>query len=378
MPPCLLDFLTRPNAVPDSRNSAPGSVTTNALWEPASGIIDWSEFNYETLISCWGPVLQHPQSSFPRTEPPLGARELEIFNEDSLDHFLSRSIIAQVRFGLQVGWSIRYGQGHERAVDIGRGGRAKKNPGEVDARLFPDLAGTLLDQRTAAGGYRNLCPGETKLYTKWSSSERKADFLEPFSQIQSYCGRQWNVRYGYVIPQEELCVVRITKKDPGPGLVATKPSRNVSPPDYRTHKRPFSTETISSGLGPVSIDEASGYQDENPNVGFKPVEFKSIPWTNSGPQTMTVELALWWLHMMASVPDRDISVKACYPPLHSWVWKENRYEHISAGWTQIDKPQNGAILSPDTPEAPEASSTSAGTRSVPNKEKGKAAGKKKR
>ena len=42
-------------------------------------------------------------------------------------------------------------------------------------------------------GYKNLCPGETKLASKWSTSEEgqlESDHALPFHQIQTYCGSQ--------------------------------------------------------------------------------------------------------------------------------------------------------------------------------------------
>ena len=92
-------------------------------------------------MSCYGAILRSPGSDFPPTSPPLSEYELEISDEDSLEHLLSRSVIADVRFALRQAWSVCYPNNDaDEAIDIGRGGRAKKMVSD-DSRWYPDWAG---------------------------------------------------------------------------------------------------------------------------------------------------------------------------------------------------------------------------------------------
>jgi hypothetical protein len=61
----------------------------------------------------------------------------------------------------------------------------------------------------------------------------------------------------------------------------------------------------------MSLDTGSSFSDDaNPNIEYGPLQFKSIPWTAEGEDTMTIKLALWWLHIETG---RDLSVPD-YPP----------------------------------------------------------------
>ena len=91
---------------------------------------------------------------------------------------------------------------------------------------------------------------------------------------------------------------------------------------------------------PMSIEEAAGYGEglsdssawHYGNVEYHPIEFKSIPWDESGEGKLTVKLALWWLHMMAAAPGCDTSVKTEYPPLNSWsTSSDGKCRHSSTG-----------------------------------------------
>ena len=134
--------------------------------------------------------------------------------------------------------------------------------------------------------HTNLLPGDTKLSTKWKSesivkAKHSAETKAPINQLLTYCANA-NVRYGYLITQEELVVFRVSER------------RNLTKLPQRI-----------SGHGPP----------QDPNLGKGDhkwhVEYKAIPWEfDSQPPTedLTVNLALWWLHMLAT-KERSINVK---------------------------------------------------------------------
>lgn len=153
---------------------------------------------------------------------------------------------------------------------------------EEDDRYYADWAGIRQNELTNFG-YKNLCPGETKLASKWSTSSegrRRTDFISPLNQIQTYCSRQWGSCYGYIITPEELVVVRVSREFIGPGLAASRGARQA-PRQTTTqsiHSRTFSVETVSSGFKAISLDTGSNFSnDANPNIEYGTLLYRSIP-----------------------------------------------------------------------------------------------------
>lgn len=192
--PNLLIYLIYPNPAYDNTHSTQGGVTCNSRWSDVTGIEEWREFDYQTLISMYGTILENTAAEPPAVSPPLQSIECEIWDEDSLEHFLTRSIVPFVNHSLgqawgycRKNWSADDFSGP--AISMGRGGRAMNPTYDNDNRYRPDWAGIREDIKSKRGtSYRNLCPGDTKLSTKWQSTlESKKDWLFPIQQIQSYC-----------------------------------------------------------------------------------------------------------------------------------------------------------------------------------------------
>lgn len=312
----LLEYLTRPNPTLDCTKSSVGANTFNAKWDPITGLEDWTDFNYNTLMQLHGHVLRQQVSPMPETSPPLTKLERTIFTEDTFETVLERAIMPQVSAALSVAWPLSYFNHNPNDVaEISKGAKARRGTAEEDDRFYADWAGIRQNQETVFG-YKNLCPGDSKLATKWSTSEegqKRSDYTTPFSQVQTYCGRQWGARHGYIITPEELVVIRVSKEPIGPGLAASRPARTLTqrPREQPTHARTFSVETVSSGFHAMSLETGSNFSDDaNPNIEYGPLQFKSIPWNAPGQDRMTIKLALWWLHIETG---RDLSVQN-YPP----------------------------------------------------------------
>lgn len=136
-------------------------------------------------------------------------------------------------------------------------------------KLFPDWAGV----KAARDGYRNCCPGETKLSTKWHSvDERKDHYYWPTAQVLNYCGKEWKPRYGYLITQEELALLRFSRERISSGLAAHRSPRVIvlqtaaptQSASHQSHQRNLSItsepgsmlirhSSISSGMASLSI-----------------------------------------------------------------------------------------------------------------------------
>lgn len=268
----LLHLLTSPNPSLDCTRSSTGTNTRNAKWDAVTGLQEWKEFSYETLMRMYGWILRQPIPSIPETFPPLSELSRQIFTERTYETVLERTIMPEVSQALRIAWPRCYPNDDLQDVaEIGRGDKARRGTMEEDDRYYADWAG-IRPNETTKYGYKNLCPGETKLASKWSTSSegrRQTDYIYPFSQIQTYCGRQWGSRYGYIITPEELVVVRVSKESISPGLAAFRSIRDTSrqAASQASHSRTFSTETVLSEMQAMSLDSGSSFSDDaNPNI----------------------------------------------------------------------------------------------------------------
>jgi hypothetical protein len=198
----LLEYLTLPNPKLDCSKSSTGTNTFNARWDPITRLDNWAEFNYETLMQSYGHILLQPVPPLPEISPPLTELERKIFTEKTFERVLDRAIMPNVSAALRTAWPLCYSDHEPQDVaEIGKGDQARRGTTEEDDRYYADWAG-IRDCETTNFGYKNLCPGETKLASKWNTSKegrRRPDYNSPFSQIQTYCGRQWGTRHGYII-----------------------------------------------------------------------------------------------------------------------------------------------------------------------------------
>ena len=213
-------------------------------------------FRIESLLEMYGSLLWRRMSNeqlkllSPFDVP--NAPYYEIWNENSLENLLAFSSQWPVNGGLVLPQELQepLSKSPSKYISMARGGQT-----ESTKSLQPDWAGK--DKFTNS----NILPGDTKLARKRSSNNTpigkvphkkpKANWLRPLQQLSSYC-MKCQCRYGYIITEEELVALRVSA-DPGA-------SRSV-----------------------------------------RMLEFKSIPWKNSSVDgiCMTVNLALWWLHMLA-------------------------------------------------------------------------------
>ncbi|RJE18085.1 hypothetical protein PHISCL_09576 [Aspergillus sclerotialis] len=360
----ILEYLSEPNPILDNDGSLPGVPTTIAALPDVTGMHVWTEFTYETMMNLYKHILLCPLPRWPEVSPPLTRLERQIFDEDSLEHLLSRAIMPKINHALDHAWKTLFRE--DSCPEISRGGRATKLMSD-DPRLYPDWAGVYMPIRTDDGGLKNLCPGDTKLFTKWTMSEaisERGPLLLPIRQVQNYC--------------EELVVFRVARQEIDIGIASTRPRRDPPQLEHQKqgHRRIISTASADTH---ISIDRASTHtrdwsmtsssvpsrptdsykDDEHPIMDYKPIEYRSIPWTNSGNGVLTVKLALWWLHMMAAAPGCDTSVQTEYPPLDSWVTSQNIYRHSSAGITAKSLPKGARLISTDAGQS-EQSTTAPG------------------
>ncbi|KNG85188.1 hypothetical protein ANOM_007146 [Aspergillus nomiae NRRL 13137] len=222
----LRDYLTRKNPTLDSNNSLDGPPP-KCEEKGFSEITDWRDFNIENLNNCYGDVLdRHWVDPLPDIFPGPTGLEQEIFDEDSFEHLMTRSIVPPVNESLARALEDLHPDRSGIAINMTRGGRARKsrNPSARTSGTtkFPDWAGA----QRATGGYLNLCPGETKLSKKWSSNTPdRHEWFWPLFQITTYCAEVWGTRYGYIITQDEMVAVRISRQPIESGIALTRSCR---------------------------------------------------------------------------------------------------------------------------------------------------------
>lgn len=331
----LLEYLTSRNPTIDSTNSRKGKPSANALWPPVYGCEDL-DFNYDTVISIFGQVLKKSFDG-PSTSPELSAKEKEVTDEESLRMGPLRDIIPKVNAALKFGIQEYYGD--MESIEICSGGHAPKNEND-DSRFRADLA-MVRDSRKTSFGYVNLCPGEVKLATKWSLdlSETDKDTWElPLSQIQGYAAVQWEVRWGFIITQNECVVARISRPDIGPGIASSRSRREPQ------HTRVPSFSTVISSMS----RDSSSYRFNAKDVEYNSLQVTRALWADYGDR-LTVKLLLWAMGMM--VAGGILTVESHYPPLDSWVKDATGYRHATTGLRIKKAPKGGTILREPSGEA---------------------------
>lgn len=305
----LSGFLKRPNPKICSLHSWEGGNTKSkkGKWSEPEGIRPWKGFKPESLTKQFREKLEMDVTNeiLPHYDEDLSFHLMEIRDEDFLEALLIRWTQAVVSRALAV--AQRDTAANSDQIFMARGGQGWIDTSRI--RVRPDWAGIQTDKikelkvnhqkRTM---YRNVLPGDTKLSSKWGTKvyeENKMDssYSEPFRRIFTYC-EEANIRYGYLITQKELVVIRLVyeertngpdapdKPDSAPSLLREQSKRDAKasvPPDARKRK---SSE-------PKLI-----------------LEYQSIDWEDElhhdkrtkerkEPETLTINLALWCLRLMA-------------------------------------------------------------------------------
>ena len=353
----LLGYLSRPNPHLTSSSCAPGTVTGSNKkqanpWDVPKDIVRWEDFDFNALESIYGGALHDLlERSLALEDFTIPAIPFcQICDENSLDSLIvkwNQSVVSSALSASQSHLETRLKTGKIYMV---KGGQALW-PSDDKHQLRPDWAAIKacdgIDR--IAPDASNILPGETKLGRKWSSikmnpgekleeSDFKKAWLQPMSQIFTYCVRN-NALYGYILTDKELVAVRVA---PTTDEVEFDSQRSLEslPPVER--KRP-SNKKISA--------EPAVKETEPPDVRAKnsgTIEFKSIPWRNDAHGTpgssrvMTVNLALWWLHMMAA---EDSAIQDSYSPLGSAEWNQKVETPKSSFTDPENSQQDGPIHS---------------------------------
>lgn len=311
----LRSFLEQPNPVICNRYSWKGCVTqsTNGAWNEPFRILLWNDFD---LVGDFREILDREfnHQDLPDFRVRFPFHLTEIHDEDSLDALLVRWNNAVVSTALAV--AQRTDDSTKSSTDanvdeifMARGGQGWMPYTTMTNRsLHPDWAGIQKSktkeitvnnkQRTS---YVNILPGDSKLSTKWTSKLYQADttrakYTNPFDQIFTYCVRA-NARFGYLISQEELVAVRVSWRLKAEVEKELHESGVEAPVHLSRH-----SQRLKKGVQRGEVSSPAAAEKRRADDYVRVLEYKPIGWELDGsqaPNELTVNLALWCLHMMA-------------------------------------------------------------------------------
>ncbi|KAL8910075.1 MAG: hypothetical protein Q9171_004629 [Xanthocarpia ochracea] len=286
----LLDYLRIKNPDLDRTGCRSGGTTQGQyVYSTPYKTQAWTDFEFETLIEMYGGTFRRMLESRHDLQDRSNIAAIpnrQIYDEASLEsllHIWNKQVVSDALAAAQEEGPSNLAQ---NPIYMAKGGQARSpevpvSKGGTTRKLRPDWAG----KKEPAGCVDlppNILPGDTKLSSKWHSSnmrfgivrdmDNKMKWLPAIRQIYTYCIKA-NARYGFLITDQELLVIRISWMQ--------KSDRN---------------DSKSSKGGAVTAQEKLGL-----------LECKDIPWEQIGIGAsgsippMTMNLALWCLYMLAAV-----------------------------------------------------------------------------
>ncbi|OAA61224.1 hypothetical protein SPI_05248 [Niveomyces insectorum RCEF 264] len=336
-----------------------GPNTGNNDYENVVSWTIWKEFNADNLYRMFHNVVDADWTMQSGLHFPLTAWDAEFHDEDELEHnILTKHIVPQVNAALA--FAAEHAKQPFR-LNLCRSGRTSFTS-EADRSYKPDWA-VCRDDTTEVTGqmipkYTSLMPGDTKPSSKWHSNfytSSPPQWENPVRQVVTYCIGARS-RYGFILTDEELVVLRIRTEPTGAGLAAGRsrraqqtvlPARTapLSPAPARGHARQESAATDVSGLSEsiqgMSVADSSGTYKSTEAIDDYPVEYRAIPWGNHAggghgdpgkgkgrdAPVLTVRLALFYLCWMAAVGPN--TPQESYPSLDSYWWNPYAVAFIS-------------------------------------------------
>lgn len=310
----LLEYLMQKNPVIDASRGITGGNTKSygEKWKGPVDIVEWTDFDPQSLLKAFeGHLAEILKTNFTASAPlPIPAFPFrEIHDEDSLEALLilwTQQIVSNALAVAQDHLPTIRSSGR---IYMARGGQAQSPKafpkGGNKQSSYPDWAAVRQLESTRPRNIRskNILPGDTKISSKWKSENMKYKDTDiynveskaalPVWQVFNYCLKA-DVRYGYIITDQELVVLRIRAIDTGDS------DGNPTLGDSQRSQEFYDSENQKRARGASKV------------------ELKSIPWASYDHRPkalrdkLTVNLALWWLHLMAA---SCCSIESEYPKL---------------------------------------------------------------
>lgn len=339
----------------------------------------WQDFTAERLYDMFRDIIRAEWTIQGSLHRPWTLWDAEVHDEDELEHnILSKYIVGPVNEALA--FASQY-TGRNLDLRLGRSGKSSSMVA-LDNRYRPDWALCCHGHTNpnVPDKYISLLPGDSKLSTKWHSSlylmrEHKI-WEHPVNQVASYSISAPS-RYGFIITDQELVVLRLHTEPPGNGLAANRYTRQAAQQPQTAvgtaaHSRQLSNVTastvdtvLSANLQNVSLADSSGSYQPSAVIGSN-VEYCAIPWDNcagSGGQSssssskgkgkdrdepvLTVRLALFYLCWMAASSNE---MQESYPELDTYSWSDDMqcfmHNSIARPYTRSGMPRRCQYFNP--------------------------------
>uniref|UniRef100_A0A0B7JJ87 Uncharacterized protein n=1 Tax=Bionectria ochroleuca TaxID=29856 RepID=A0A0B7JJ87_BIOOC len=170
-----------------------------------------------------------------------------------------------------------------------------------------------------------------------------------------------STRYGFIITNAHLVVLRLTRESIAPGATLGRPQRQQQQKVHGRHSSHNSDLSfMSSQFSAMSITHSSNDDATSKSVEYQPLGYAAKDWRAHGEGRLTIKLALFCLCLMAA---RGKSIQTSYPPLDSWRRDKNGYVHNTAGLFKDGISRGDNLFNPEpeplpTPGSPASRSSS--------------------
>ncbi|KAH7016332.1 uncharacterized protein B0I36DRAFT_337359 [Microdochium trichocladiopsis] len=206
----ILEVLCSPNPFPLDLITDGGRNTEAEGWIPVLGWTPWHDFTYDVLTKLFGAYLNKPAGSLSQHDPIL-ADDRIINDEKTCEVFLGRYIMPVVNIALS---KMLPGTKTASSPYVGSGSTVESTA-DWAARIRHD-----------DGEFEPLLPGDTKLALKWRPDMDDQDqWSLPVSQVLTYA-HLLGSRYGFIITQSHLVVLRFCREPIGTGTAFSRPRRS--------------------------------------------------------------------------------------------------------------------------------------------------------
>ncbi|KAI0204823.1 hypothetical protein F4808DRAFT_474158 [Astrocystis sublimbata] len=222
-----------------------------------------------------------------RSADDLTAEDTLLFEEESITSVVEKWNIQVVQHALDGTQRFLLGEVYETGkMHLRRNGGQAHILQSIPSRKIhkPDWCLYKKIQEGKSEFVKNLLPGDTKPANKLHSSgfkdteytELPAPLKSVICQLAKY---MWlgETRYSYIITEEEIVALRFSWHK---GHISTR--------------GPADLESQYGGY----LEPISGHQS-NDNETRPNIEFCAVPWSSHGDNTLTVNLVLWWLSILA-------------------------------------------------------------------------------
>ncbi|KAF7865513.1 hypothetical protein EAF04_006487 [Stromatinia cepivora] len=287
-------------------------------WDPIEGMQAWEDFNLNHVNSIFGSLLDQ-EFSLPEY-PPVLPIQLTIRNERSFESVVLGYNCIIVNSALKVACE------HLKLKQVAWVAGSYVDPGSV--RNFPDWAG-ICNESTR----KSILPGDSKFTAdefNWSATvhatidedDRMADgtpnvgetssTTETFLMQVNHYAKIHRSRYCYLISPKEALFVRRRKDEDlsaSKSLANNRPSRQkpIAMPSQSQRSESESESELKSSSQASSL----GFTDNSaPDTNMQYLELCAVPWGIPKAGGISLNLALWAMHMISAVEN---NVKSSYP-----------------------------------------------------------------